>query len=93
MEETMPIDDTTQELSAALLGVPVANWYLTKAMVIGLVDARVLTPEQASQIVINAIYSLKLASEREPNNTSEQFFPVALSFLDGLLQHPGLKRK
>jgi len=93
MEETLPFDDDREELSAALLGMPVANWYLTKAMVIGLVDARVLTHEQASQIVINAVYSLKLASEREPNDTSEQFFPVALSFLDGLLQHPGIKRK
>ena len=89
----MPIVVDSQELSAAILGMPVANWYLTKAMVIGLVDARVLSHEQASQIVINAIYSLKLASEREPNNTSDQFFPVALSFLDGLLQHPGIKRK
>ena len=86
-------DDDTQELSAALLGMPVANWYLTKALVIGLVDARVLTQEQASQIAINAIYSLKLASEREPDNPSDQFFPVALSFLDGVLQHPGIKRK
>jgi hypothetical protein len=85
-------DDIDMRAVARLVSFPIINQSLSNALLIGLVRRGVISPDDARDIIIEALKAIHAFFEDKPNGDMKSAaLEHATSFLNALLENPVIK--